>query len=124
MILSVPFCPYHFVRTILSPTILSVPFCPYHFVPYHFVHTILSVQFCSLPFCPYHFVRTILSVPFCPRTPQSHSIVFSCSFTYPRLSLICPMLMLAHRSRSVAEAELYGHLVVAIGHFQMMPTTD
>src|SRR6218665_3984654 len=32
MILSVPFCPYHFVRTILS-----VPFCPYHFVPYHFV---------------------------------------------------------------------------------------
>jgi len=26
-ILSVPFFPYHFVRTI----------CPYHFVPYHFV---------------------------------------------------------------------------------------
>src|SRR6218665_3908339 len=83
----------------------------------------------SVPFCPYHFVRTILfptilSVPFCPRTPQSHSIVFSCSFTYPSLSLICPMLMLAHRSRSVTEADLYGHLVVAIGHFQMMPTTD
>src|SRR6218665_1540916 len=59
----VPFCPYHFVRTILSNTILSV---------YHFVHTILSVPFCPLPFCPipfcpytilsvYHFVRTILS---------------------------------------------------------------
>src|SRR6218665_2540171 len=40
---SVPFCPYHFVRTILSNTILSV---------YHFVHTILSVPFCPLPFCP------------------------------------------------------------------------
>src|SRR6218665_1205446 len=42
-ILSVPFCPYHFVHTILSATILSV---------YHFVHTILSVPFCLLPFCP------------------------------------------------------------------------
>src|SRR6218665_3214771 len=39
----VPFCPYHFVHTILSNTILSV---------YHFVHTILSVPFCPLPFCP------------------------------------------------------------------------
>src|SRR6218665_2545237 len=43
----VPFCPYHFVRTILSNTILSV---------YHFVSTILSAtilsgrpQFCSRP---------------------------------------------------------------------------
>ena len=27
-ILSIPFCPYHFVR---------IPFCPYHFVRYHFV---------------------------------------------------------------------------------------
>src|SRR6218665_2390387 len=49
----VPFCPYHFVHTILSNTILSV----YHFVHtilsvYHFVHTILSVPFCPLPFCP------------------------------------------------------------------------
>src|SRR6218665_3053475 len=42
-VLSVPFCPYHFVRTVLSNTILSV---------YHFVHTILSVPFCPLPFCP------------------------------------------------------------------------
>src|SRR6218665_407122 len=42
-VLSVPFCPYHFVRTILSNTILSV---------YHFVHTILPVPFCPLPFCP------------------------------------------------------------------------
>ena len=47
-ILSVPFCPYHFVHTILSDTILSVPFCPYHFVRYHFV---------CIPFCPYYFVR-------------------------------------------------------------------
>src|SRR6218665_3344171 len=39
----VPFCPYHFVHTILSNAILSV---------YHFVHTILSVPFCPLPFCP------------------------------------------------------------------------
>src|SRR6218665_945893 len=41
--LFIPFCPYHFVHTILSNTILSV---------YHFVHTILSVPFCPLPFCP------------------------------------------------------------------------
>src|SRR6218665_3706617 len=41
--LSVPFCPCHFVHTILSNAILSV---------YHFVHTILSVPFCPLPFCP------------------------------------------------------------------------
>src|SRR6218665_450450 len=34
----VPFCPYHFVRTILSNTILSV---------YHFVHTILSATILS-----------------------------------------------------------------------------
>jgi len=40
---SVPFCPYHFVHTILSNTILSV---------YHFVHTILSLSFCPIPFCP------------------------------------------------------------------------
>src|SRR6218665_613979 len=42
-ILSVPFCPYHFVHAILSNNILSV---------YHFVRTILSVTFCPLPFCP------------------------------------------------------------------------
>src|SRR6218665_3688416 len=42
-ILSIPFCPCHFVRTILSNTILSV---------YHFVRAILSVPFCPLPFCP------------------------------------------------------------------------
>jgi len=33
MFLAIPFCPYHFVRAILSNTILSV----YHFVRYHFV---------------------------------------------------------------------------------------
>ena len=37
-VLSVPFCPYHFVRTILSNTSLSV---------YHFVHTILSATILS-----------------------------------------------------------------------------
>jgi len=42
-ILSSPFCPHHFVHTILSNTNLSV---------YHFVHVILSVPFCLLPFCP------------------------------------------------------------------------
>src|SRR6218665_1368488 len=53
----IPFCPCHFVRTILSNTILSV---------YHFVHTILSVPFCPLPFCPvtlrgasYHCIDTV-----------------------------------------------------------------
>src|SRR6218665_2405944 len=49
----------------LIRTILSVPFCPYHFVKYHFVHTILSntiltIPFCQIPFRPY----TILSIPF------------------------------------------------------------
>jgi len=29
----VPFCPCHFVRTILSNTILSIPFCPQPFCP-------------------------------------------------------------------------------------------
>src|SRR6218665_563351 len=60
MILSVG---YHFICAILS-----MPFCPYHFVQYRFVrrlyhlsNTILSV---------YHFAHTILSVPFCPRTHQ------------------------------------------------------
>ena len=41
-------------------TVLFVPFCPYHFV-----HTILSNDILSV----YHFVCTILSVPFYPRTP-------------------------------------------------------
>jgi len=36
----------------LNCTILSIPFCPYHFVQYLFVHTILSVPFCPLPFYP------------------------------------------------------------------------
>src|SRR6218665_2518193 len=81
-ILSVPFCPYHFVLTILSDTILSVyhfvhtilsiPFCPYHFVltilsdtilsVYHFAHTILSVPFCPLPFCPRTQFRSLTSM--------------------------------------------------------------
>src|SRR6218665_702796 len=34
-----------------------LPFCPYHFV-----HTILSIPYCPIPFCPY----IVLSVPFCP----------------------------------------------------------
>src|SRR6218665_3225898 len=61
--LSVPFCPYHFVRShfvripFCQYTILSIPFCP--------------LPFCSLPLCPY----IILSIPFCslplcPRTVQ------------------------------------------------------
>src|SRR6218665_1325604 len=43
IVLFIPFCPCHFVHTILSNDILSV---------YHFVHTFLSVPFCPLPFCP------------------------------------------------------------------------
>src|SRR6218665_1898834 len=58
----VPFCPYHFVHTILSNTILSVPFCPYHLVQYHFVR---------IPICPYHFVRTILSATIFVRSPEN-----------------------------------------------------
>src|SRR6218665_2632763 len=73
-VLSIPFCPYHFVqyhfvRIPFCPyTILSVPFCPYTILSvYHFVHTILSV-----PFCPYHFVCIpFCPLPFCPRTVHS-----------------------------------------------------
>src|SRR6218665_481862 len=38
----VPFCPYHFVRTILS-----IPFCPYHFVrsPYKDACNIMLLSF-------------------------------------------------------------------------------
>src|SRR6218665_886059 len=64
IVFSVPFCPCHFVYTILSNTILSV---------YHFVHTILSVPFCPLPFCPYHFVRTILSATILSGHPRGTS---------------------------------------------------
>ena len=47
-ILSVPFCPYHFVHTILSNTILSVyHFVRYHFVRYHFVHFVLGLPKCD-----------------------------------------------------------------------------
>ena len=52
-ILSIPFCPYHFVHAILSNTILSV---------YHFVHTILSVPFCPLPFCPRTGLVSVLAI--------------------------------------------------------------
>ena len=63
-ILSVPFCPYHFVHTILSDTILSV---------YHFVHTILSVPFCPLPFCPRTACLSILvSLQVCAYQILSH----------------------------------------------------
>src|SRR6218665_38205 len=48
----VPFCPCHFVRTILSSAILSV---------YHFVHTILTMPFCPLPFCPVTLVTDQMS---------------------------------------------------------------
>src|SRR6218665_3585901 len=58
-ILSVPFCPCHFVHTILSNAILSV---------YYFVHTILSVPFCPLPFCP----RTLAT----PNSPFSFPATF------------------------------------------------
>src|SRR6218665_1475192 len=75
-ILSVPFCPFHFVHTILSNTILSV---------YHFAHTILSVPFCPLPFCP----RT-------PTSPEyQHSaqllIFYSTTSSLPASSLLAIM---------------------------------
>src|SRR6218665_2780914 len=61
-ILSVPFCPCHFVHTILSNTIFSA---------YPIVHTILSVPFCPLPFCP----RTSLSLT--TRSTTADSIAHS-----------------------------------------------
>src|SRR6218665_2293585 len=59
---------YHFVRTILS-----IPFCPYHFVPYHFVRTILSVPLCPVPFCPVTTLATAITLLFCSRVPGSPS---------------------------------------------------
>ena len=48
-----PFCPYHFVRTI----------CPYHFVQWHFCpYTSLSIPFCPYHFVRYHFVRSPINV--------------------------------------------------------------
>src|SRR6218665_301274 len=89
MILLVPFCPYHFVRTILS-----ISFCLYSFIHYGDLYsassrlllrsatdpctvkkmsfeagvecvrknTFCPYHFVCIPFCPYHFVCT----PFCP----------------------------------------------------------
>ena len=47
MIFSIPFYPYHLVRTILSVPLCPTPSCPYTICPY----TILPVLFCPLPFC-------------------------------------------------------------------------
>ena len=47
MILSIPFYPYHCVRTILSVQFCPIPLCPYAFL--------------FIPACSYNFVRTILS---------------------------------------------------------------
>src|SRR6218665_514782 len=67
-ILSIPFCPCHFVHTILSNAILSI---------YHFVHTILSVPYCPMPFCPRTFDLSI-SDSFIPirgyHQPFNHSL--------------------------------------------------
>src|SRR6218665_1814200 len=87
----VPFCPYHFVHTILSNTILSIyhfvrtilsiPFCPYTISSntilsvYHFVHTILSVPFCPLPFCPVTIHSVVLIIRF-------SNLIASCHFQY------------------------------------------
>src|SRR6218665_4119767 len=54
-----PFCPYHFARTILS-----IPFCLMYILSvYYFVHTILSVPFCPLPFCPVILITIIFCGP-------------------------------------------------------------
>src|SRR6218665_2918080 len=63
----VPFCPYHFVRTILSNTILSV---------YHFVSTILSA--------------TILSgrPPFCSRPRLFHLLIVTSLHYFFKVSIV------------------------------------
>src|SRR6218665_3747589 len=71
-ILSVPFCPCHFVHAILSNTILPV---------YHFVHTILSVPFCPLPFCP----RTLSSTP----SAKTHRVEIAFEKREVRRMMLC-----------------------------------
>src|SRR6218665_1454123 len=68
-ILSVPFCPYHFVQW----HFVRIPFCPYHFVQWHFVripfcpYHFPQWHFVHIPFCPYHFVQWhFVRIPFCP----------------------------------------------------------
>src|SRR6218665_1450744 len=73
----VPFCPYHFVHTILSNTSLSV---------YHFVHTILSVPFCPRPFCPVtieiEFVQGTFVRDFCTRPTKKRGAGVPICVTY------------------------------------------
>src|SRR6218665_3647726 len=77
----VPFCPYHFVRTILSNTILSV---------YHFVHTILSVPFCPLPFCPV----TLAEGPYLAARVKFKPTTFRIQGSKPTTELPCLMYTL------------------------------
>src|SRR6218665_1227840 len=80
-ILSVPFCPYYFVHTILSNTILSA---------YHFVHTILSV-----PFCP---------IPFCPVTPGIHGR------PSPKPMMHFPLFQISPSFKNISESEIFFQL--------------
>src|SRR6218665_328215 len=82
----VPFCPYHFVHTILSNTILSV---------YHFVHTILSVPFCPLPFCPVTVVRIL----------KSHGLPTSSLHEVTRATVLARLLYAANAWRGFATAQ-------------------
>src|SRR6218665_4043614 len=69
----VPFCPCHFVRTILSVYhfVHTLPFCPYHFVRYHFVR--------------YHFVRS----PFSLKLMIPSSLLYN-MYTKYKIVPFCP----------------------------------
>src|SRR6218665_202899 len=98
----VPFCPYHFVHTILSNNILSV---------YHFVHTILSVPFCPLPFCPVtdamcYFMCIYLSVCLSVRVFWSLNLdrsMASIGFENGGGVVVCPEFSMFRRRRHISQ---------------------
>src|SRR6218665_2288350 len=84
---------------ILNCTILSVPFCPYHYVQYHFVR---------IPFCPYHFVRTILSPTILSGHPSRPTVKLS-TLWLTRQKIGCSPPLFAARTTFSARSSPYPH---------------
>jgi len=76
-------------------TILSVPYCPYHFVHAILSNTILSV---------YHFVRTILSTTIYPVTLRTYYDLRIKSWSYDEIMILG--LNHGHRTKSRSYDEI------------------
>src|SRR6218665_2921405 len=104
----VPFCPYHFIRTILSNTILSV---------YHFVHTILSVPFCPLPFCPVTLQSPVPNLQFpavFPAHVPSRTLHHPANPLYPIIILSHPFSTPGHFSSHVLQPSHIYHCTTSL----------